>query len=137
MSQEKTLLNNRISQMIEDQAKLQNAEVISRSQQNSISFEKINQELTQEISHLKKKINDLLNQQESSSLKMLYENKIMIMEKEIHQLKHRYQSPDSMTVSHDRSEGQWKGIVDEKNREIVELKNIVASLQAKVTQLNK
>lgn len=33
MSQQKTLLNNRISQMLEQQAKLENAEVISKLHQ--------------------------------------------------------------------------------------------------------
>lgn len=137
MSQEKTLLNNRISQLIEEQAKLHNAEVLNKSEQSTINLEKNNQELTQEVAHLKRKINDLLNQQESSGVKALYENKILLLEKEIQQLKHRYQSPETKSISHDHNDQQWKSIIEQKNREINDMRGVMTNLQFKITELNK
>ena len=91
--------------------------MLSKSDQSTINLEKNNQELNQEVAHLKRKINDLLNQQESNGVKALYENKIIILEKEIQQLKHRYQSPETnKSISHDYNEQQWKVLVDQKSK---------------------
>ena len=48
------------------------------------------------MAYLKNRISEILDQHEAGSLQVHYEHKMMAMEKEIHQLKARYVSPEAI-----------------------------------------